>query len=142
MRNTPDKRYFDRLKTNSFSIDYKIINTNGINKADVINISAGGICFLRTSILEKGDIIQIKFPFHSRKVILTGEIIRIEGREVAVKFLDEERQIDRFVENFNIEFLGVKTKSKKNIDKTDLNREEDVKSIRAYDKFFNDTEKD
>ncbi|MBN2401564.1 MAG: PilZ domain-containing protein [Spirochaetes bacterium] len=142
MRNTPDKRYFDRLKTNSFSIDYKIINTNGINKADVINISAGGICFLRTSILEKGDIIQIKFPFHARKVILTGEIIRIEGREVAVKFLDEERQIDRFVENFNIEFLGVKTKSKKNIDKTDLNREEDVKSIRAYGKFFNDTEKD
>jgi hypothetical protein len=142
MRNTPDKRYFDRLKTNSFSVEYKIINTNGVNKADVINISAGGMCFLRTSILEKTDIIQIKFPFHTKKVILTGEIIRIEGREVAVKFLDEERQIDRFVENFNIEFLGVKTKSKMTHDKSNFDREEDLKSNKVYDNFFDDIEKD
>jgi hypothetical protein len=142
MRNTPDKRYFDRLKTNNFSIEYKIINTNGVNKADVINISAGGMCFLRTSILEKSDIIQIKLPFHAKKVILTGEIIRIEGREVAVKFLDEERQIDKFVENFNVEFLGVKTKSKMTHDKPDLDRESDLKSNKAYDNFFDDIEKD
>ena len=142
MRNTPDKRYFDRLKTNSFSIEYKIINTNSVNKADVINISAGGMCFLRTSILEKNDIIQIKFPFHSRKVIITGEITRIEGREVAVKFIDEERQIDKFVDNFNIEFLGIKTKNKLIHDKPDSNVETNVKGDPAYNNFFDDIEKD
>jgi hypothetical protein len=143
MKNTPDKRYFDRLRTNTFSIEYKIINTSGVYKADVINISAGGMCFIRTSILEKSDIIQIKFPFHAKKVILTGEIIRIEGREVAVKFLDEERQIDKFVENFNIEFLGVKTKSKMVIDKPGADSETDaINDNKAYDNFFNDVEKD
>ncbi len=142
MRNTPDKRYFDRLRTNSFFIEYKIINTTGVYKADVINISAGGMCFLRTSILEKNDILQIKLPFHAKKIILTGEIIRIEGREVAVKFLDEERQIDKFVENFNIEFLGVKTKNKMIIDKPESNHEENVKNDKAYDNFFDDIEKD
>ncbi len=142
MRNTPDKRYFDRLRTNSFSIEYKIISTNAVNKADVINISAGGMCFLRTSILEKNDIIQIKFPFHSRKIILTGEIIRIEGREVAVKFIDEENQIDKFVENFNIEFLGIKTKSKLVNDKPDPGIETDMKTDTAYNNFFDDIEKD
>jgi hypothetical protein len=114
MRNTPDKRYFIRLKTNTFSIEYKIADTNGVFSARVINISAGGICFLRESILEKGDILQIKFPFKSKKIILTAEVIRIEGREVAVKFLDDERQIEKFVENFNLEFLGIKAKNDKN----------------------------
>jgi hypothetical protein len=143
MRNTPDKRYFDRLKINNFSIEYKIINSNSVNKADVINISAGGMCFLRTSILGKGDIIQIKLPFHAKKVILTGEIIRIEGREVAVKFLDEERQIDKFVENFNIEFLGVKPRNKKMNEKPDFDHEEELKvSNKSYDKFFDDVEKE
>ncbi len=143
MRNTPDKRYFDRLKINNFSIEYKIINSNGINKADVINISAGGMCFLRTSILEKGDIIQIKFPFHYKKVILTGEIIRIEGREVAVKFIDEERQIDKFVENFNIEFLGVKSRNKKVNEKPDFDLEEGLKGIaKSSEHFFDDVDKE
>lgn len=141
MRNTPDKRYFDRMKTNSFSIEYKIINSNGVYKADVINVSAGGMCFLRASILERNDVIQIKFPFHARKIILTGEIIRIEGREVAVKFLDDERQIDKFVDNFNIEFLGLKTKIKLVNDKQSFNTEADVKNDNTYKNLFDDIEK-
>jgi hypothetical protein len=139
MRNTPDKRFFDRLKTNGFSIDYKIINGGSVYHADVINVSAGGICFLRTSILEKGDMLQIKLPFHSKKVILTGEIIRIEGREVAVKFLDDEHQIDKFVESFNTEYLGVRAKSrmisKHSVDDANLKNEND------YNNFFDDIEK-
>ncbi len=123
MRNTPDKRIFIRLKTHNFSIEYKIAETTGVFNAKVINISAGGICFLRTSILEKGDIIQIKFPFKAKKIILTAEVKRIEGREVAVKFLDEEHQIEKFVENFNIEFLGIKTKSEK---KFNLSNEKEI----------------
>ena len=103
MRDNPDKRYYKRLRTNTFPIQYKINNSNGVYNAEVINISAGGICFLRTSILEKGDIIQLKFEFSAKKIILTGEVIRVEGREVAIKFIDNERQIDRFVEYFNSE---------------------------------------
>ncbi|MFH0977281.1 MAG: PilZ domain-containing protein [Spirochaetota bacterium] len=139
MRNTPDKRFFDRLKTNSFSIDYKIINGGSVYHADVINISAGGMCFLRTSILEKGDMLQIKLPFHSKKIILTGEIIRIEGREVAVKFLDDEHQIEKFVESFNVEFLGVRAKSKMitkhPVDDSNLKTESDNNN------FFDDIDK-
>lgn len=139
MKKTPDKRNFKRLKTNSFHIEYKIINGTGVYKADVINVSAGGICFLRASILEKGNILQIKFPFRSKKVILTAEIIRIEGREVAVKFLDEEHQIERFVENFNIEFLGLRSKD----DKHGLPDNSEIKQEKEnYNNIFNDIESD
>jgi hypothetical protein len=142
MRNTPDKRYFIRLKTNSFSIDYKIADTTGVFSAKVINLSAGGICFLRASILEKGDILQIKFPFKSKKIILTAEVIRIEGREVAVKFLDDEHQIEKFVENFNLEFLGIKLKNEKIY--TLLNEKEIAAENEkdSYDNIFRNTDEE
>jgi hypothetical protein len=140
MRNTPDKRYFVRLKTNTFSVEYKITDTTGVYTARVINISAGGICFLRTSILEKGDILQIKCPFKSKKIILTAEVIRIEGREVAVKFLDDERQIEKFVESFNLEFLGLKAKNDKMFT---LLSEREIRTENEkanYKSMFNDNE--
>jgi hypothetical protein len=124
MRNRPDKRYFSRLKTNSFYIEYKIADSDVVYKAEVINISAGGICFLRTSILEKGDIIQLKFLFSAKKIVLTGEVIRIEGREAAIKFIDEDQKIDRFVEYFNAEFGKTRIKSEQEILKDFMGNEQ------------------
>ncbi|MBN2039271.1 MAG: PilZ domain-containing protein [Spirochaetes bacterium] len=111
MRNNPDKRHYNRLKTNSYQIQYKINDNNTVFNAEVINISAGGICFLRTSIIEKGDILQIKFDFTSKKIVLKGEVSRIEGREVGVRFIDKDYQIERFVEYFNDEFSASKSKT-------------------------------
>lgn len=109
MRKPIDNRHHNRTQTDKFYIDYKIEGSNAVYNARVINVGAGGMCFLRNAIIEKGDIIQIKFPFKTKKVILTGEIVRVDSREVGVKFIDDEMQIERFVYAFNSEFREVKT---------------------------------
>ncbi len=116
-----DKRTFNRVKISKMPLEYKISGCDGVFKAEAINLSAGGICFLRTSILAEGDIIQLKFKFHASKIVLNGEVVRIEGREAAVKFIDDERIVDKFVECFNNEYSKLKSKPDWNIEEDDIN---------------------
>ena len=135
-----DRRNFDRLKNPRFLIEYKIDGSNSIYEVEIINISAGGICFLRKSIINKNDIIQIKFPFKSRKVILSGKVLRIDGKEVAVKFLNRDDEIERFVKVFNKEYPYLKEKSIKGDGKLysiRLGKKVEKEEERDYNDMFN-----
>ena len=93
-----EKRSTDRIKTPRFFIEYMIDGNDTLYSVEVINISSNGLCFIRDSVLKKGDMIRVKFPFKTRKIVLTGHIIRLDGREAAVKFAETEKNLDKFVE--------------------------------------------
>jgi hypothetical protein len=126
-----DKRTFNRIKISNMPLEYKIADCDGVFKAEVINLSAGGVCFLRTSILAEGDIIQLKFKFEASRIILKGEVIRIEGREAGVKFIDDEMAIEKFVECFNNEYSRLKTKPDWDVEENGVNgdQKEDFKNM-------------
>jgi hypothetical protein len=105
------------MKTENFFIEYMKKDDETVYRVETINISSGGICFLRNSLITEGEIIIIKFPFKSRKVILSAKILRVEGREVGASFIDKDIQINRFVKAFNEEYLIIKKLNDKSPDK-------------------------
>jgi hypothetical protein len=107
-----EKRKYDRLKTEHFSIRYKLIDTEQEYIVNVLNISPQGICFIRNSIVQKNDIVLFLFPFKAKKMIIKGKIVRIEGREVAAEFLEKDEKIDDFVRLFNEEYRSIVEKNK------------------------------
>lgn len=110
-----DKRDKERVKTEAFYIQYKLVNDDNVNTVEVLNISAGGICFLRDSVLYKKDEVLILFPFQTRKVLLKGKVVRVEGREVAVFYEDKEEKIELFVKLFNDEYKKISNQNKTSI---------------------------
>lgn len=117
-----EKRKFDRLKIDNFKLKYRLENVDMTPpNVDVLNISAGGVCFLRDSVMYKGDTVEVLFPFKSRNIILKATVIRVEGREVAVKFIDQDIKIDEFVDLFNSEYKIIREETaKKNVEKESL----------------------
>jgi hypothetical protein len=105
MINPHDRRNFDRLKTLNFKIEYSPLGSESLFNVEVVNISAGGICFLRDSFIRVGEHLNIMFPFKSRDVVLDGIVLRFDGREVALKFLNSEEELEKFVETFNAEYV-------------------------------------
>jgi hypothetical protein len=81
---------------------------DAVYRADVINVSAGGLCYLRDAIVKTGDVIKIKFPFKSKKVVFNGEVIRVVGREVGVQFNETEDKIEMFIEILTSEYPALK----------------------------------
>lgn len=100
-----ENRKFERIRVENFKIKYRISDVEmNAPSVSVINVSAGGVCFLRDSVLMKNDKVEVLFPFKSNKIILKAKVIRVEGREVAVKFIENDSKIDDFVDLFNNEY--------------------------------------
>jgi hypothetical protein len=112
MRKSIDKRNTGRIKMPNIFIEYKVKGSDTPFKVEIVNISSGGLCFLRNSILTKNDVLLIKFPFKNAKVILEAQVLRLDGREVGVKFLNPEDEIGRFVEAFNYEYPSLSREAK------------------------------
>ncbi|HDP80824.1 MAG TPA: PilZ domain-containing protein [Spirochaetes bacterium] len=104
MKKSFDKRTFPRIRTPKLVIDYKIKETEQVYKAELLDVSAGGLGFLRNAIISKNDVLIIKFPFKTQKILLTGQVIRLDGREVGVRFENPDSEIEKFVETFNDEY--------------------------------------
>jgi len=104
MKKSLDKRNYNRIRTHALVVDYKIKGDDTVYSVGLVNLAAGGMCFLRNSIINRDDILTVKFPFRTQKILLTGQVIRLEGREVAVKFLNSDEEIKRFVDAFNDEY--------------------------------------
>ncbi len=113
MQKSFEKRQFDRLKTEHLLVQYRYLDGENIFEVEIINIGAGGACFLRNSVITKGDVIEILFPFKSKKVILKTKIVRIEGREVAGKFIEKQDKIDELINLFNEEYKIIKKEREK-----------------------------
>lgn len=108
MAQTLEKRKYNRIKTEHLIIQYQHENEDTIYDAEVINLSAGGICFLSKSVIHKDDMIKILFPFKTKKVILKSTILRVEGRETAAKFIEDQEKIDTMIRLFNKEYKIIK----------------------------------
>ncbi len=96
-----DKRETQRLKTRNLIMQYRLPGRDTTYTGEVINMSAGGLCFLRQGLIDKGTTIQIRFPAIAKKIILSGTVIRIDGRETSVKFTTDEKEIEQFIAEFN-----------------------------------------
>ena len=134
-----DKRNNKRLKTHDLTVKYRLEGQNIINKADVINISSGGVCFLRSAYLEVGDVLHLKFPFKSKKILLTAKVTRMDGREAGIKFLDSDEEIEKFIKVFNEEYSQLKKedyRKKDNFFKKGLSpEEEEEEEVEELDKW-------
>ncbi len=112
MRKSIDKRNTGRIRTPHILVEYKLKGTDALFKVELVNVSSGGMCFLRNSVVAKNDILVIRFPFKSSKVILEAQVLRIDGREVGVKFTSPEEEIGRFVDSFNYEYASLASQAK------------------------------
>lgn len=104
MNKSYDRRNFNRVKTRNFRIEYRIKEQNISSWVEVVNVCNGGVCFLRDSIIQVGMQLEIRFPFKTREIVMRGTVIRFDGREVAMEFKNSEKEINRFVETFNLEY--------------------------------------
>lgn len=99
-----EKRKSKRLKTDKFTVEYVIKGLDTIYSVEVINISAGGMCFLRNAVIRSGDLLTVKFPFKSRKLLFSAKVLRVDGREVAVQYQESEARIESLIDAFNYEY--------------------------------------
>ncbi len=112
MGNKFERRNNDRMHTEAFYIQYKLVNDENTFTVELMNVGSGGLCFLRDSVLYKNDEILVLFPFRTRKIILKGEVVRLEGREVAVQFKEKQEKIDLFIKLFNEEYRSISEENK------------------------------
>ncbi len=113
MANTIDRRGTERMDTEAFFIQYKLANDDNIFTVELLNVGSGGLCFLRDSVLYRKDEVLVLFPFRTRKIIMKGEVVRLEGREAAVEFREKQEKIDLFVRLFNEEYRSISEENKK-----------------------------
>lgn len=131
-----ENRKFDRIRTEHLLIQYQHENEENVYEVEVINLGPGGICFIRNSFLIKDDIIKVLFPFKSKKVILKTKILRVEGREVAGEFIEDQEKIDTMINLFNGEYKIIKQeREEKEKEKNDLyaNKDKYIKDKNLFD---------
>jgi hypothetical protein len=104
MSSSIDKRKINRVRTENFHVEVTANGSEDSCTVEVINVSGKGLCFIRNSVIERGEVLRFTIPFAEKRVSLWGKVIRISGREVAVNFLDR-KEIDSFIEIFNKEYV-------------------------------------
>jgi len=104
---TKERREYPRLKVIRFIAGLQTVGEGGFKKIEIVNISAGGLCFLQTSPLSIGENVMFNFTFRKCTVHMTGKVMRVDGREIGVKFTDSEDEIMKFVRLFNREISGM-----------------------------------
>ena len=123
-----EKREFIRLKTKNLKVEYSRQGDRIKDRVEVIDICYGGLCFLNKSILSEGEKLSIVFPFESEQIELNAEVRRIDGREVGVKFLEAEWNLDNFLNIFNEEYPMMEKKTPGFIAKYQISKEKNYKN--------------
>jgi len=88
---------------------------NAFIPVEVVNISAGGLCFLGRSILYQGDMLEFRFPFKHKNIIMPARVVRVNGREIGVQFICSQDEITDFVSEYNEEIQSMAISTKENI---------------------------
>ena len=130
-----ERRDSERIKTNNFTVECQFSTDSYPISANVINISDGGICLLRNVPIQKNDIIQVVFPFRTRKLILRAQVMRVEGREVGLKFMEDDEILADLTALFHREqkMHASETDMKEEEEKINLSRREDIEDILDLD---------
>jgi len=107
-----NRREFPRVSLFKFIVETKMADGSTFSGVEVVNISAGGLCFLTRSIVHVGDHMEFRFPLRSRTIILPARVIRVDGREAGVQYTCDRDAIIDFVDAYNEEIRAM-TISKK-----------------------------
>ena len=102
-----EKRKYPRVKNFRLFVETKGKDENNFYTVEIVNLAAGGLCFLRKFVVNMNDLLTFRFSFKSGPIALNGSVMRIYGREVGVKFLDDENELKSFVDNYNTEVAGL-----------------------------------
>ncbi len=110
-----NRREYPRVKLFRFSVEVSKHGENEFMPVEVVNISAGGLCFLSKSIIYHGDMLDFRFPFKRREIIMPARVVRINGREVGVQFTADSDEIIDFVTTYNEEIQSMTIAAKENV---------------------------
>lgn len=110
-----NRREYPRVKLFKFSVEVSKKGENAFVPVEVVNISAGGLCFLGRSILYQGDMLEMRFPFKRSTIIMPGRVVRVNGREIGVQFTCSQDEIIDFVSAYNEEIQSMAISTKENI---------------------------
>jgi hypothetical protein len=103
-QNSIDKRRDRRIKTPNLTIELGLKGDSSYKNAEVINLCAGGLCFLTNFLIKPEELLFIEFQTRNKKIKLSGEVVRVSGREVGIKFTNTKEEIGYFIDCFNDEF--------------------------------------
>ncbi|HNV46204.1 MAG TPA: PilZ domain-containing protein [Spirochaetota bacterium] len=104
---TKERRTYPRLKVIRFIAGLQTVGKGEFEKIEIVDISAGGLCFLQTFPVSVGENVLFSFTFRKCSMQMPGKVIRVDGREIGVKFTDSEDEIMKFVRLFNREVSGM-----------------------------------
>ena len=102
-----NRRVFLRVELFKFIVEVARKDDKNFTGVEVVNISAGGLCFLTKFIVAMDDQLDFRFPLKSRTIILPGRVVRVDGREAGIQFTcDNDATID-FVDAYNEELRAL-----------------------------------
>ncbi len=98
-----NRRIFPRVHLFKFFVEAALKDEKKYTGVEIVNISAGGLCFLSKFIVSPGDEFTFRFPLKRGDIILPGKAVRINGREVGIRFTCDHDTIADFVDAYNEE---------------------------------------
>ncbi len=110
-----NRREYPRVKLFKFNVEVSKKGEHSYVPVEVVNISAGGLCFLSRSIIYQGDALEFRFPFKHTTVIMPARVVRINVREIGVQFSCSQDEIAEFVATYNEEIQSMAISTKENI---------------------------
>jgi len=119
IRERMNRRTVNRLNA-EVDFTYKIQGKRIIFKGVCLNISSFGMAFVADTSLELGERLLFNFKLNQENVVISGEVSRVDGKEVSVEFNLPDTERDRFTHLFNQEI--VRENSSIRIKLTDINK--------------------
>jgi hypothetical protein len=98
-----DKREFHRFRSIVLNVEFKHSPDRYFSSVEIADVSTGGLCFLTNTNVRINDNLTFQFSFSSNKILMSGKVARINGREVGVQFTDNEEEIQKFINLYNLE---------------------------------------
>ncbi len=102
-----EKRVNPRIRPFNLDVDLIIDNTRIIKKTRVQDVSLGGVNLVPNTVVGVGDTVQVKFTFLYDTMIINASVVRINIRDLALKFLFKNtREQEKYKELFEKELYS------------------------------------
>ncbi len=98
-----DKREFHRFRSIVLNVGFKQSPDRYFSSVEIADVSTGGLCFLTNTNVRINDKLTFQFSFGSNKILMYGNVSRINGREVGVRFTNTENEVQKFINSYNLE---------------------------------------
>lgn len=98
-----DKREFLRFRSVVLNVEFMHSPDRYFSCVEIVDVSSGGLCFLTNTNLRINDKLTFQFSFGADKILMSGNVARINGREIGVRFTNNEDEVQTFVDSYNLE---------------------------------------